>query len=99
MITINRKKRTATNVSTGATCDIIFIDNEAYTDMAGLIALEYGWFASEQLRDIIKKRQKRGGGEGATLIKPIKINSSWWYSVEGWNLLRDEILANIENDA
>lgn len=90
-IIINYRKETAIHATTGATCDIISKRGVWYTDMAGLIALEKGTIAGKSISSSLTSAHNRKSPR-LELLKPIKINKTWWYAIQGWSEYRISLL-------
>lgn len=89
MIQLNANDETALNTATGGKCRIVYVNNVAYTNIAGLFALETGNYTPAQLRNLVKQWHHNGNTEYLALLKPIDFNGSWLYSVSGWDMMRE----------
>ena len=97
MININPADNTALNTDTGQICAIVWIKGKAYTNAAGIVALEYGNFEGEQIRNILYTRQYRKSKPFFELVKPLDFNGDTIYLVSGWEQFRKKIIVRTPN--
>lgn len=88
MIQIDASNHTARNTETGGVCEIVYIHGNAYTNIAGLLALEAGNYEPAKLRNLIREWHSNSRHSFIATMQPVNFNGSWLYMVNGWEIMR-----------
>lgn len=97
MITVNLQTNEALNTVNKSKCRVVFDHGNAYTNAAGIIALERDIYTSEQVANILYTRTHRKSKPFFNLVKPLDFNGEWLYLVSGWEQFRQTIIVRKVN--